>query len=113
MIIVEGIKDLLRIPVGIKRFIKRNTAGDEEYEQDLIDATCYAEEKFKIIVDDKGREVVSSMTFYIDGSYTVFNEDILVYNGGDYTDNGKEYSIKALTTVREIDGSVALLVVYA
>jgi hypothetical protein len=52
-----------------------------------------------------GKEVVSNITIYLDGSEKIDDSDVVTFDGNDYF-------IKALLAVRELDGDIALWMVY-
>lgn len=97
---MEGIKELLQIPIAICPFISRDGAGDAVY-GDNIDTTCYAEETLKTVLNRTGKEVLSNITFYIDGADTIGYDDLMEYFGN-------KYPIKSLTAIRELTGEIAL-----
>lgn len=101
---MEGIKELLQIPLIIHPFSESSDAGDRLYGSPK-ETTCYGEGKMKTITDKTGSEAVSELTLYVDGSDTLTSDDRVEYYD-------KIYHIKALSEIRELDGSLALWVVY-
>lgn len=102
---MSSVKAVLRIPVGIRPFINRNRAGEENYGE-IIQTTCYVEDKNQVVVDSKGTEVVSNKSFYIPPDVYIKDTDKIVYLGTDYT-------IKALSPTLNLRGINELWVVNA
>lgn len=98
--------DLLQIPINIVPCTGVDGAGDKQLGA-AIPATCYAEDKVQIVKDREGKEVVSNTTFYIEniGTFNIGHRDVMRFYGDDF-------DIKALTYIREIDGTVILWMVY-
>lgn len=101
---MQGIKKLLQIPVVIKPFLSSDTAGDDTYGNDII-TTCYAEGKLQPVTDVSGDQVLSSFTIYIDGAEAIKSKDLILYDD-------REFIIKALSPVKELNGDIAIWLVY-
>lgn len=101
---MSSIKNLLQIPLAIHPFLRNNDMLDPEYDTP-VETTCYAEEKVNVVNDKEGKEVVSNITLYVDGSDTLKEADMVTYYG-------KDYNIKALMAIRELDGTCVLWQVY-
>lgn len=97
--------DILRIPITIIPFISIDGAGDKTY-GDPVETTCYAEEKITEVLDNTGQKVTSNITFYIEEDINITPNDKLIYFD-------TEYPIKAVSAIRELDGTCVLWVVYA
>lgn len=100
---MTGYKHLLRIPVAIKPYLRKNDMLEVEYGEP-IDTTCYVDYTITNIIDRDGRETISKAAFYIDGTDIVQERDLIVFD--------KEYSIKSLNPIRRKNGVIALYVVY-
>lgn len=101
---MRGIKKLLRIPLEIHPYEGVDDRLDVSYGAP-IPTTCYAESEIKVVNDTSGKEVVSNTTIYLDGSEVISENDKILYND-------KEHLIKALADVRELNGDIALWMVY-
>ena len=78
--------------------------GEASY-GDPVDTKCYRNGKIEIITDAKGREVVSNLQVYLDGSTIIKEQDKIVFD--------KEHDIKALSPFYDGNtGIVSLWVVY-
>lgn len=102
---MEGLKELLLIPIEVLPCLGTNDMLDVEYGEPIL-TTCYADQTITKIVDRDGNETISNTTFYLDGAESLTEDDLLTFGG-------KEHRMKSLTAVRELDGSIALWVVYA
>jgi hypothetical protein len=101
---MRGIKKLLKIPLIIHPYTGQSDALDNTYDTPRV-STCYGEGTMKIIKDRNGEEVVSELTLYVDGAEILGDNDLVVYYG-------KTYAIKALNPIRELNGDIALWMVY-
>lgn len=97
-------KKHLRIPLTLIPFVIDDKYGDPEYgvPQDI---TCYVEDKITVVKNREGVEVVSNSVFYIDGDVKVIYNDVLKFNG-------EEYSIQNISTIRDKHGTKLLKMVY-
>lgn len=96
--------EVLRIPITVIPCMGIDGAGDKTY-GDPVETTCYAEEKITEILDNTGQKVLSNITFYIEGDINITPNDMLKYFG-------TEYPIKAVSAIRETDGTCVLWVVH-
>lgn len=101
---MSSIKNLLKIPLKIKYYVSENSYGEVTY-TDPVDNTCYAEYKINNIISFEGKETVSKITFYIDGTVPLSKNDVIIFEE-------ETYHLKSLQKVRELDGTVVLLVAY-
>lgn len=101
---MRGIKRLLKIPIIIYPYGEISDTGDETYESPK-DSTCYGEGKMKVITDKTGSESVSEITLYIDGAETLTDQDEILYDDA-------RHHIKSLSKIKELNGDIALWVVY-
>lgn len=105
--------DLLRIPISILPYLGTDDMLDPSYGV-AVSGISYIDEKITKIVDREGNEALSNIAFYINSVYhdadtvipvVVKPDDLILFN--EIT-----YRIKSQNTVRDIDGNVAIWVVY-
>ncbi|NLD21612.1 MAG: hypothetical protein GX664_03900 [Bacteroidales bacterium] len=96
-------REILRIPITVIPYLGMDGAGDKTY-GNPVETTCYAEEKITEILDNNGQKVLSNITFYVESDIDITPYDLLVYFG-------TEYPIKAVSAIRELDGTCVLWVV--
>lgn len=100
---MSSIKSLLRIPVSIKSFVGVDDMGEETHGP-IKETTCYVDFATTNIIGRDGSETMSKAIFYLDGPDSVSEEDLILFD--------KVYVIKTVKYVREINGTIALCMVY-
>lgn len=101
---MRGIKKLLKIPLIIHPYTGQSDSLDNTYGPPR-DSTCYGDGQMKNITDRNGEEVVSELTLYVDGAEILDENDKFEYYD-------KTYTARALEPIRELNGDVALWMVF-
>jgi hypothetical protein len=82
----SALKGLLTVPVTIKPFVGMSSAGDYEFGDD-INTMCLPEVVQTVVTtkhyrqDVFGKEDVSNITLYIDGSIPMTMDDNIIFEG--------------------------------
>ena len=100
----NSMKDWLHTPITILPYVSVDGVGDITYGVP-INAVCFIQGKMQIVVDKFGKEVVSDLQVYLDGSTSIKVQDAV-------TLLGITHDIKALSPFYDDKGIVSLWVVY-
>lgn len=80
----SSIKRWVNMPAQLKVFAKRGGSGNKVYE-DAKDILVYPVGDQRVATDDKGAEFVSKTQFYMDGAIALKPNDIISFDGAEYT----------------------------
>lgn len=83
----NALTDMLDTPVTIKPFVSMNSAGDKTYGLPINAMACI-EYKTQVVVTKQGKQEISDMSFYINGSQAISEEDVIRHNNKDYRIKG-------------------------
>lgn len=86
----ESLKSWIDVPVAIKPFIKRSGTGAAEFGE-LTHTKCYPHCEVNTVTNWRGEEVVSNRQLYLDGSETISNVDVLIFEG-------EELAVQSIST---------------
>lgn len=100
----DTFKDMLNTPVTIEPYTGIDSAGDKTY-GNSINTHGYIEDRVHIVMDGKGKEVVSMSTLYMDGDIAITADDSIIYNN-------RPYPIKALSAFYNSNGKCELRLVH-
>ena len=78
------------VPVSIKPFVKRSGTGASEFGEP-VDTTCYPHCEVNTVTNWRGEEVVSNRQLYLDGTETISNVDVLIFEG-------EELAVQSIST---------------
>jgi len=104
---VPHLKDWFNCSVVYKEMVSRD-GPDIIYASDGEDIDCYISGLTKIVINEKGEEIVSNQQIYLDG------DDITIADqySGIFEIDSRNRPIKMLQPFYDEDGDIDLLVVY-
>lgn len=77
----RSVKAWLKVPVQVKRFIKRSGTGAKIYADEILEYKCYPQACAEVVVNADGEEAKSMTKFYVDGSCEISSSDNVIYEG--------------------------------
>lgn len=99
----QSLKSWLNLPFTIKPCLGRDGTGTKQFDTS-VSAFCYAEGQVKVITSSAGKEVVSMLQLYVDGTQPIKETDNVVFES-------RETEIKAIGYFYR-NGVVDIKVVY-
>lgn len=80
----ESTKEWVNMPAELRIFKGRTGSGSKSY-GNPVSILVYSVGEVKVVTDDSGAEFVSSTQFYVDGSISLRANDIITFDGNEYT----------------------------
>lgn len=79
----NSLKKWASVPFVIKPCVDINQYAEKIFGAEH-DALCYPVPKVETLINREGREVISSITLYVDVRYSITDADNIIYSGIEY-----------------------------